>query len=644
MTRFIKLIFILIFSLLSSITSLEAYADIKINNISFDNSNAMMFLSTSNVVATETNKISSMTLKKPNRIFFDINDAILTRPNESWFFRNSDITQIRISQFSTNPNVVRVVFYHTANFNPKNISVINVKGNYLFKYGELALRQSSFTKSYRSARSDDIDYLEKTVYISQNEINQPSLQNQPTNQQQELTNVNLQNIQKAFSSINTTEPTKQTISNAITSLPTNINWSRIFKLRTNYYLSRIDIKHGNILLLGSGRLQLEKPLYLTNPTRVVYDLPNTMVTQKFKNVEIQLSENETLKVGQFEPSKVRLVITTPTPQDYLPIYSADGQGLLLGNDKRLAGIKLYENNSQILKTTARAENSITDVFSETYSQPIVYSVKEVDKKLEIMVFNAISFNNEIFKKVVSSSNLAKMTAYEMKGGGVKYEFPLNDNSEIDVYSREDGRQLYVRIKNKQIIPSTKNLIRYGSSKTSGLIIIDPGHGGMDGGAVKAGINEKDINLEVSKMIAQILTKKGYKVELTRWDDRTMSLEEREEFSDKRRADIFVSIHVNSSVSSDPNGIETHYWTDDGFNLAQVVHEEFAKKVKAEDRGLIKSKFYVINHTKAKSILVEIGFISNDNERSELVTQSRKQKTAEGIAEGIIKFIKKEGNK
>ena len=109
---------------------------------------------------------------------------------KSWFFRNSDITQIRVSQFSTNPNVVRVVFYHTANFNPKNISVINVKGNYLFKYGELALRQSSFTKSYRSARSDDIDYLEKTVYISQSEINQPSLQNQPTNQQQELTNVN----------------------------------------------------------------------------------------------------------------------------------------------------------------------------------------------------------------------------------------------------------------------------------------------------------------------------------------------------------------------------------------------------------------------------------------------------------------------
>ena len=636
MNRFKKLLFIFMISVFYCFCGLSAFADIKINNASFDSSNAMMFLSTSNTVASETNEISSMTLKKPNRIFFDINNAILTKPNETWFFKNSDITQIKLSQFSTNPNVVRVVFYYTSNFNPKNIKIINVKGNYLFKYGNLALSQSSFTKSYRTLKSEEVDYLEKTVYIPQSEAQQSSQQVEPTN-------VNLQSIQKAFSNVNQSLPSTISNNNTFNTIPVNFNWNKVFKLRTNYFLSRVDIKHGNILLLGSGRLQIEKPLYLTNPSRVVYDLPNTMVAQKFKNVEIQLSEKETLKIGQFEPSKVRLVITTEEPQNYLPIFSADGQGLLLGNEKRLDGIKLFETNAQILKTSARAENSITDVFSETYSHPIVYSVKEVDKKLEIMIFNAIGFNEEIFKRTVSTTNLKNAISYQMKGGGVKYEFPLKDNSEIDIYSREDGRQLYVRIKNKQAIPTSKNL-RYGTTKSSGLIIIDPGHGGIDGGAVKAGINEKDINLDVSKMIAQILTKKGYKVELTRWDDRTMSLEERVEFSDKRHADIFVSIHVNSSVSSDPNGIETHWWTDDGFNLAQVVHEEFAKKVKAEDRGLIKSKFYVINHTKAKSILVEIGFISNDNERSELVTQSRKQKTAEGIAEGIVKFIKKEGNK
>ena len=638
MTRFKKILFIFIFSILTCFLGSEAFADIKINDINFDSSNAFIFLSTSNTVATERNEISSMTLKKPNRIFFDINNAILTRPNETWYFKNSPISQIKISQFSTNPNVVRVVFYYTSNFNPKDISVINVKGNYLFKYGTLALKQSSFTKSYRTTRSEDSDYLEKTVYIPQSEAN---AQEASTT---ELTNINLQNIQKAFSNVNQTTSLTTEIKKPTNTIPTNYNWSKVFKLRTNYFLSRVDIKHGNILLLGSGRLQIEKPLYLTNPSRVVYDLPNTMVSQKFKNVEIQLSEDETLKIGQFEPSKVRLVITTQTPQNYLPIYSADGQGLLLGNITRLDGIKLFEKQAQILKTTARAENQITDVFSETYDKPIVYAIKEADKKLEIMIFNAVGFNEEIFKRTISQTNLKQANAYQMKGGGVKYELPTKENSEIEIYSREDGRQLYIRIKDKQVIQQPRPTTKQTYFKSKKLIIIDPGHGGIDSGAIKAGINEKDINLDVSKLIAQILTQKGYKVELTRWDDRTMSLEERVEFSDKRRAELFVSVHVNSSVSSDPNGIETHWWTDDGYKLAQVVQDELTKKVKAEDRGLIKSKFYVINHTKAKSILVEIGFISNDNERGELVTQSRKQKTADGIAEGIMKFMKKEGIK
>ena len=636
MTRFKKVLILILFAFLTCFCRLEAFADIKVNNVNFDNSNSFMFLSASNIVATEVNEISSMTLKKPNRIFFDINNAILTRPNETWHFKNSNITQVKISQFSTNPNVVRVVFYHTSNFDPKTIKVINVKGNYLFKYGPIDVVQSSFVKSYRSARSEETDYLEKTVYIPQSEIEQSQQLNQ------ELTNVTLQNVQKAFSGVNPAV-SQQSKSPILNNIPNNFNWNKVFKLRTNFYLSRVDIKNGNILLLGSGRLQIEKPLYLTNPSRVVYDLPNAMVTQRFKNVEIQLSETETLKVGQFEPSKVRLVITTSTPEKYRPIFSSDGQGLLLGNDNRLDGIKLYENTSQILKTTARAENSVTDVFSETYSQPIVYSVKENDKKLVVMVFNAVSFNEEIYKKAIAQTNFKNSIGYEMKGGGVRYEFPLKENSDVEVYSREDGRQLYIRIRNKQIV-STPRPQRYFSQKSGGLIIIDPGHGGIDSGAIKAGISEKDINLEVSKMIYQILNKKGYKVNLTRWDDKTMSLEERVEFSDKNKADIFVSIHVNSSVSSDPNGIETHWWTDDGFRLAEVVHEEFTKNVKAENRGLIKSKFYVINHTKAKSILVEIGFISNDNERSELVTQSRKQKTAEGIADGIMRFMKKEGIK
>lgn len=638
MTLLKRILLILVISLLTCFCGLGALADVKINNVNFDISNAFMFLSTSNYTSEQPD-ISSTTLANPNRVFFDIKNAILTRPNETWYFRGSNITQIRVSQFSTNPNIVRVVFYYNSSFNPKNINVINIKGNYLFRYGNIALSQGNFTRTYRAEHSDPADFIEKMVYIPQREIQQtPTIPS--------MSEITMQNVQKAFSTAaqNATKPAA--IQKTVPSVPNNFNWNKVFRVRTQFFLSRVDVKRGNILVLGSGRIALEKPIYLTNPTRVVFDMPNTMVSNRFKNVEIQISENESLKVGQFEPSKVRLVITTQNPKSFRPIFSSDGQGILIGHDSRLSGIKLYEKGAQTLSTSVKAENSMTDIFSLNYSAPVVYSVKENNNKFELMVYNAIGFNEEIFKRAIAGSKLSNMKASKMSIGGVKYEFELPENAEAEVYTCEDGKQLKVRIKNKKLTTTEKaaNSSNTTTYKGVGLIVIDPGHGGVDGGAIRAGINEKDINLDVSKRVHQILTKKGYKAELTRWDDKTLSLQERVDFSDNNKASVFVSIHVNSSVSSEPNGIETHWWTTEGQSLAKVVHAEFAKKVKAVDRGLVKSKFYVINHTKAKSILVEIGFISNDNERNELITQERKQNTAEGIAEGIIKFMKKEGLK
>ena len=649
----IKKIFLILFlTFTACFCNLRAFADVKINNVNFDNSAGFMFLSTSqqNTTASETEQtatteITSTTLKNPDRIFFDITNAILTRPNETWYFRNSDISQIKVSQFSTNPNVVRVVFYHNANFNPKKISVLNIKGNYLFKYGDIKLQQKDFYTSYRSEHTVASDFIEKTVYIPASEVGKVAVN-------PELATINAQNIQKAFSSaINTqTNEQKNTSAPLISNgQPNSFDWSKVFKLRTTFFLSRVDIKRGNILILGSGRVQIEKPIFLSNPTRVVFDMPNTVVAQKFKNVEIQLTETETLKIGQFEPTKVRLVITTNTPDKYRPIFSSDGQGLLLGHDNKMSGIKLYDKGAQTLKTTVAQNDALTNTFKLQYAEPVVYSAKETGNKFELMVYNATGFNDEIFQNAINGSKLSDVQGSKMNIGGVKYVFNLKQNATADIQAREDGKQLKIVIKNNTSSISNKNqpIIKNDDKngyKGCGLIIIDPGHGGLDTGAIRENINEKDINLEVSKMVHSILTKKGYKADLTRWDDKTLSLQDRVDISDNRLASVFVSIHVNSSVNEEPNGIETHWWTDEGHELAKVVHSSFANAVKAVDRGLVKSKFYVINHTKAKSVLVEIGFLSNDNERAELLTKERKQKTAEGIAEGIMKFMKKEGIK
>jgi len=130
------------------------------------------------------------------------------------------------------------------------------------------------------------------------------------------------------------------------------------------------------------------------------------------------------------------------------------------------------------------------------------------------------------------------------------------------------------------------------------------------------------------------------VDMTRDSDIFVSLQDRTTITAKKSPDIFVSIHVNSSVRPEITGIETHYYHQESLELAQTVHPCMVSNIKSKDRGLFKSKFYVINHTDVPAILVEIGFISNNAERAELVSEARKQATAKAIAEGILKYLNK----
>jgi N-acetylmuramoyl-L-alanine amidase len=149
----------------------------------------------------------------------------------------------------------------------------------------------------------------------------------------------------------------------------------------------------------------------------------------------------------------------------------------------------------------------------------------------------------------------------------------------------------------------------------------------------------EINDDFSLLGAE-LEKKGYEVFMTREIDETVSLQDRVEISENLIPDLFISIHVNSSNSETPNGLETHYYKDNSLTLAKTVHASLLNNVQANNRGLFKSKFYVINHTTAPAILLEIGFMSNPIERVQLITDLRKQATAKAIAEGIDDYFKK----
>ena len=104
--------------------------------------------------------------------------------------------------------------------------------------------------------------------------------------------------------------------------------------------------------------------------------------------------------------------------------------------------------------------------------------------------------------------------------------------------------------------------------------------------------------------------------------------------------MFVSVHANASNKEEIHGIETHYYHEYSKEFASLVQKQLAQKTSAHDRGILQSKFYVINHTTMPAILVETGFISNNNERNALLSDKRKNQTAEAIAAGVLEFLNK----
>ena len=173
------------------------------------------------------------------------------------------------------------------------------------------------------------------------------------------------------------------------------------------------------------------------------------------------------------------------------------------------------------------------------------------------------------------------------------------------------------------------------------IVIDPGHGDHDPGAVAIDIYEKDITLDIALKTEKLLKDAGYKVRLTRDDDSFLELGERAEFANKRNAKVFVSIHCNSSEDGSGQGIETYYGeskTDADHTLAEKIQECLIIQTGARDREIKEAAYTVLVRTEMPSALVETGFMTNDAERAQLMDEHYQELIALGISEGIMGFL------
>lgn len=184
-----------------------------------------------------------------------------------------------------------------------------------------------------------------------------------------------------------------------------------------------------------------------------------------------------------------------------------------------------------------------------------------------------------------------------------------------------------------------------------IIVIDPGHGGSNPGAVANNSTESSNNLAVGLKLQNLLVQAGAKVIMTRDTDRTVApegstlgeeLQARVDLAEAKHADIFVSLHSNSNPDSSIEGAMTFYHGEKSPDLASQIQKSLIKATGATDKGIAKETFYVLRNTSMPGVLVEMGFVSNANEAAKLKSESYRDRLATGVFNGIGNYFSTKG--
>ena len=201
-----------------------------------------------------------------------------------------------------------------------------------------------------------------------------------------------------------------------------------------------------------------------------------------------------------------------------------------------------------------------------------------------------------------------------------------------------------------------------TSKPFAVVVLDPGHGGQDSGAMCAGVMEKDLTLDVARRIDRLLDSEGIATLMTRLGDSNVSLADRAAFGNRVNDSIFISIHFNEDNKPVASGVETYYaghqiasgptlasWLPffprapsnspkpESQSLAGFIQEALVARTRSVDRGTQAKQFFVIANVTSPAVLIEGGFITNKDELLKLASQDYRDQLAAAVADGILRY-------
>jgi N-acetylmuramoyl-L-alanine amidase len=470
---------------------------------------------------------------------------------------------------------------------------------------------------------------------------------------------------------------------------------------------------------------------IESPARIFFDLRGTKLASTLvgKSFDVDDGFLKKVRVAEFAPGRTRVVLEVDNLADYdsfllpnpyrliIDIHGKNGrakaprdtgEGALASNEGTSATKTVVDAEDDSTSTQAKSEaaseatntavQSITktsvsssSTAAERPGPVVVKRIVEADD--EDSVTPSVTKGNSAGKKTgvsyVSNSGNTKKTVHDARDGNSDISSAsgsgLDSSGKADTRRLASGKGVESSFGVREARPTAsgdRSLIRALGLKI-GKIVIDPGHGGHDTGTIGPnGLEEKDLALDVGRRLGKLLeTRLGAEVVYTRKDDTFIPLETRTAIANQARADLFISIHANSSHDETARGVETYYLNftsspealevaarenavseasiyqlqdlvkkialkekieesrEFAWDVQQSLHSGLAAKSPAvRDRGVKKAPFIVLIGANMPSILAEISFVSNPTDEHRLATSEYRQRIAESLYGGIAKYV------
>ncbi|NLZ53554.1 MAG: AMIN domain-containing protein [Thermoanaerobacteraceae bacterium] len=385
------------------------------------------------------------------------------------------------------------------------------------------------------------------------------------------------------------------------------------------YLTLESQQHELLAKLKTTNVTNADYFFLSNPDRLVLDIKDTILSE-INTPEVP--ENDfvgDVRIGQFTDNIVRVVFDLKGDINY-QVFQDDNVFSVIFSQVRTV---------EDLNISRQGDMSFVQILA---NDEIGYELKaDKNKKQLKIILPAVSIGNDLLNQDVIKIEDGIIDYIEL----VKVKGNKNYNLEIII-----NLTSFTSYEMLSSPPSSDiRLALHSSPLINKLIVIDPGHGGSEPGAVAGNVKEKELNLDIALKLKNLLESSGAKVYMTREDDTFVTQYARSGVANEINADLFVSIHHNSATST-ATGTETLYYPDPEKRLfAQAVQDAVVRHIGFHNRGIVERPGIVVTReTKMPSALVEVGFMSNKNELAIMMTDEFKLKVAQGIHQGIINYL------